>query len=85
MSTPAEKTIRIDIKEAVHDDSFRLVTYGEEFWKQTGYFQAGIAYDVATVVSMVTRRVSPGRSAPVRMAVARLSLINSASLPSPSL
>jgi len=48
------------IKTATVEDVVRLVVYGNQFWEQTRYFQAGIEYDVETVIEMTNQLIDEG-------------------------
>jgi len=60
MSALAKETVSVSIKLAVHDDIFRLVKYGAQFWQETSYYKAGVAYNRDTVMAMVAHLIDEG-------------------------
>lgn len=47
------------IKQATHEDTVRLVVYGNQFWEQTKYAEI-IPYDTETVVEMTNELIDSG-------------------------
>lgn len=50
----------VEIKTATFDDVVKLVVYGEQFWRQTRYFEAGIEYHADTVIEMTNNLIDEG-------------------------
>ena len=49
-----------EIKTATFNDVVKLVVYGDQFWTQTRYYQAGIEYDTETVLEITNRLIDEG-------------------------
>ena len=54
------KTDKPTVEVASHADIERLVNYGERFWEETGYFEAGVGYDFETVTDMTAQLIDEG-------------------------
>lgn len=49
-----------EVLVATHEITDRLVDYGERFWEETRYFEAGVSYDRDTVTDMTTYLIDEG-------------------------
>lgn len=56
---PAEQPLPT-IKLATFDDVVKLVVYGDQFWRQTRYFAAGVDYHTETVIDRTNDLIDEG-------------------------